>query len=397
MRVMVGVVGLAGHALPAIALARELHERGHDVLLHSFSRWRETVEGLGIRFAGAERQIAELPSTEAAEPGVAELVRALLPSVREFQPDVVVSDGLTLTPALAAELCGLPRVTLLPEVYPFPARGLPIFSLGLRAPRTAAGSAAWRAAQPLLGARMPTTRWLRASRRELDRERARLGLGPAPGVDQPAVQGLTLVATLPQLEYPREWPRDVHVTGPMSFDPPHPPVRLPEGEEPLILVAPSTVKDPEGRLVRTALEAFADQPVRLVVTTGEAGPPQVRAPANALIAGWADHAQLMREASLVICHGNHGTVAKGLGAGLPLLVSPATPDDAEHGARVAWAGAGLMIPGPLLAARPLRAVAARLLADARFAKRARTIAAWSRTHDGPARGAELIERYLEAG
>ena len=39
------------------------------------------------------------------------VVTALLPSVREFGPDVVVSDGLTLTPGLAAEVAGLPRAT----------------------------------------------------------------------------------------------------------------------------------------------------------------------------------------------------------------------------------------------------------------------------------------------
>ncbi len=43
----------------------------------------------------------------------------------------------------------------------------------------------------------------------------------------------------------------------MFFDHATPTVELPAGDGPLVVVAPSTVKDPERRLVRTALEALA--------------------------------------------------------------------------------------------------------------------------------------------
>ena len=76
-----------------------------------------------------------------------------------------------------------------------------------------------------------------------------------------------MVATYPQLEYPRSWPGHVHVTGPMGFEMPSPDVELPEGDGPLVLVAPSTAQDPECRLVRSALAALADEPVRVVATT----------------------------------------------------------------------------------------------------------------------------------
>ena len=66
-------------------------------------------------------------------------------------------------------------------------------------------------------------------------------------------------------------------------------------------------------------------------------------------------------------------------------------DDAEHGARVGWAGAGLMVPGWLLRRGPLRLAMRRLLDDPGFRVRAREIAAWSRANDGAARGAELVE------
>jgi UDP:flavonoid glycosyltransferase YjiC (YdhE family) len=206
------------------------------------------------------------------------------------------------------------------------------------------------------------------------------------------------VATLPELEYPRRWPAGVHVTGPMFFDPPHERRPLPEGDEPLVLVAPSTVKDREGRLIAAALEGLAGEPLRVVVTTGGA-PLKLRSgvPANATVADWVDYPAAMAAAALVVCHGNHGTVARALSEGVPVLVSPALPDDAEHGARVAWTGAGLMVPKRLLGARSLRVAARRLLGDASHAQRAREIAESARRRGaGAARGADLAENHARS-
>ena len=64
---------------------------------------------------------------------------------------------------------------------------------------------------------------------------------------------------------------------------------------------------------------------------------------------------------------------------------------AENGARVAWAGAGLMLPWRLLGEASLRWTARRLLGDRRFTERAGLIASWARRNDGAKRGAKLVE------
>jgi MGT family glycosyltransferase len=398
LRVMIGAVGLAGHTLPALALARELRGRGHEVLFCGFERWRETVESMDLRFSGAERAIAARPDGHrSAEPAVGDTVRDLVARIGEFEPDVVVGDALTLTPSLAAEITGTPRATVYPEVYPVHHPGLPFFSLGMFPARTRLGAAAWRLASSPLRSRLPSTRWLVAAQHELERERRNLGLPPGAGPDAVDPDELVLVATLPQLEYEREWPASVHVVGPMFLDLPHPEVELPAGDDPLVLVAPSTVKDPEGRLVRAALDALEGEPVRVLVALGGEGrglPGPL--PANAVAARWVDYSRVMAEAALVVCHGNHGTVVKALAEGVPVAVSPAMPDDAEHGARVAWAGAGLMVPRPLLGPVALRSVCRSILAEHRFARAAGEIAAWARAHDGAARAAELVERQGRA-
>src|SRR5207237_8282649 len=93
----------------------------------------------GMQFAPApEYQV--FPTRERPLKPYAAAARAALetrPLIRELQPDVVVNDVLTLAPALAAELEGRPRATLVPHFYPPAAPGLPAYGLGAMPPRTA--------------------------------------------------------------------------------------------------------------------------------------------------------------------------------------------------------------------------------------------------------------------
>ena len=103
----------------------------------------------------------------------------------------------------------------------------------------------------------------------------------------------------------------------------------------------------------------------------------------------------MPKAALVVCHGGHGTVARALAAGAPALCCPAAGDMAENSARVAWTGAGLMLPWRLTGASSLRWAARRILGDGEFSERAATLAHWARDNDGAERGAELVEQLAD--
>jgi UDP:flavonoid glycosyltransferase YjiC (YdhE family) len=304
-----------------------------------------------------------------------------------MRPDAVVSDILTLAPTLAAEKAGVPLATLIPHIYPAVEPGLPFFAIGLQPPRTALGRGIWRAGTRALNV------GLEHGRRDLNTQRERLGLPPLERFHGGISPDLALVGTFPQLEYPREWPAGVEITGPMTFEVPHPDIELPPGEDPLVLVAPSTAHDSRNQLVRTALEALADEPVRVVATTNRVRPQSpVEVPANAVLVEWLSYSQLMPAASLVVSHGGHGTVARALGAGTPVLICPIIGDMSETAMRVSWAGAGLSLPWRLCRPAPLRWSVRRLLEDDSFADRAGELASWGREHDGAERGAELVER-----
>lgn len=387
-RFLVAAFGDPGHVFPAVALGRALAERGHEVTIETWEERRAVVEGAGLGFAAAEEYRMFPPPDPDSEEGAhaAEAARALLPLLEEMRPRAVVSDILTLAPALAAERLGIPRATLIPHIYPVAEPGLPFFSVGLRPPRTPLGRGAWRAAQRALNV------GLEQGRRDLNRQRERLGLPPTDRFHAGISPDLALVGTFPQLEYPRRWPRGVAVTGAMTFEAPHPDIELPPGEDPLVLVAPSTAHDSDNRLLRTALEALAAEPVRVVATTNRVVPGRpIAVPDNAVLVEWLSYSQLMPAASLVVSHGGHGTVARALAAGTPALVSPFTGDMSETAMRVSWAGVGLSLPWRLCRPAPLRWAARRILDDPDFARRAGDLAAWARANDGAARGAELVE------
>jgi UDP:flavonoid glycosyltransferase YjiC (YdhE family) len=404
LRVMVAATEYPGHAFPEFALAAALRVRGHEVLLQTSDRWREAVAALDVEVVAVE-DVDGVPHHGTFGPELVSAVRGLSPVIESFAPDVVVSDLATAAPPLAAELAGVRTATVVATMFPVEQPGLPLYPLGFVAPRTGLGAALWRGVERPLRPLRPRARRLRAVAEQLDEVRAELGLGPhGRGSGAFTSYGmlsaeLTMVATFPQLEYPRRWPPGVQVSGPMIFDPPAPPVEPPLGEAPLVIVAGSTAQDPELRLVKVALAALADEPVRVVATTGgRAGQlPATAVPDNAAVVDWLSFDALLPRASLVITRGGHGTVVRALAGDVPLLVCPVAGDMPENGARVAWAGAGLMLPRYLLGAGALRTAVRRLLAEPRFAARARELGAWSRDNDGAGRGAELVERHAGEG
>ena len=391
---MVAAFGDAGHAFPALALARELHRRGQEVLIETWEEWEDAARAEGLRFQAAQEYHVFPPPGPETPQGqtVARAARALARLMEEFEPDLVVSDILTLAPTLAAEVAGVPHATLIPHVHPVQEPGQPIYSLGFEPARTAVGRAAWKAAMPLIEG------GLRQGRDEMNVTRARLGLPAVERFHGGISERLALVGTFPQLEYPRRWSAGAHVTGPLFFELEAQPLEIPEGPGPLIVVAPSTAQDPECRLLRVALEGLADLPVRVLATTNRHVPPEpLEVPANAVLTEWLPYSQAMPAADLVISHGGHGTVVRALSYGVPVLCCPAVGDMAENGARVTWSGTGLSLPRRLLSPGGVRLAVKRILGDPAYRRRAREIQAWSERHDGASRAADLVEQAAVKG
>lgn len=449
-----GAFGDPGHAFPMIALGRALRERGHEVTLQTWRRWQAHVEAEGMAFAAAPEYTVFPSGGPGGEPldfyeAVVHATRDTLGLVRELAPEVVVADVLTLAPALAGELCGARRATLIPHVYPVNEPDQPVYSVGARLPRTALGRAFWRRAQGL------PRRGVERGRVELNATRARLGLPALEYGHGGTSRELALVATFPQLEYPRAWPGWTRVVGPLMWEPPAAEVELPRTggrarrssrigheagptghtgggrpglragrpgrrgppgaserphrpqrrerhasapeEDPLVLVAPSTAQDPDHRLLHAALEGLAEMPVRVLATWNRRLPSRgLRVPRNARVVEWVSYAQTMPRCDVVVCHAGHGTMVRALASGCAVVACPHVGDMNENAARVDWAGAGVRVPWRLVGPRTVRLAVERALGEPSIRGRARELAAWAAANDPGATAAALMERLAQS-
>jgi len=394
VKFFLGAFGDPGHAFPMLALGSRLAARGHEVLLETWGRWREHVEAEGMACVPAPEYPVWPTGGQPLKPyeAVVAATAQTRPAVAEFSPDVVVHDILTLAPAMAAELEGIPAATLIPHLYPDNAPGQPPYAMGARMPRTRAGRRMWELMDPVVRS------GLRQGRRELNDMRARLGLEPVQRLHGGLSRRLCMVGTFAELEYRNEWPENVHVVGPVMWEPPFGEVELPPGDAPLVLVAPSTAQDPEHRLLRAALAGLAAEPVRVLATWNRRpvyAPLPV--PANARLVEWVSYSRTIPRCALVICHAGHGTMVRALACGSPVVCLPHAGDMAENAARADWAGVGVRVPWRLLSPTTLRLAVRRALARPSLAARARELAASAAASDGAERAAELVEELARTG
>jgi UDP:flavonoid glycosyltransferase YjiC (YdhE family) len=139
---------------------------------------------------------------------------------------------------------------------------------------------------------------------------------------------------------------------------------------------------------RTALEAVADLPARVLLTVGRAlevaglGP----LPPNVHAEAWVPQQDVLTAAAVVVCHGGSGTTLGALAAGVPVVIAPMFADQPANARRVVELGAGVLVEprggpaatmgrfGPGDAAR-LRAAIESVLADPSYGQAARAVAA----------------------
>lgn len=262
--------------------------------------------------------------------------------IGDLAPDVVISDSITTCGGLAADLLGLPWIELNTHPLYRPSKGLPPVGSGL------APGAGLRGRLRDSVMRGLSARSWRTGLRQRSAARVDIGL---PADDPGPLR--RLIATLPALEVPRpDWPVEAVVVGPLHFEPTTSVLQLPSGDGPLVVVAPSTANTGASGLTELVLETLVPGDVlpagsRVAVSRLEG--PQGQVPPWAVV-GLGRQDELLSAADLLICGGGHGTVAKSLLAGVPMVVVPGGGDQWEIANRLVRQGSARLI-------RPLTAVA----------------------------------------
>ena len=366
MRVAVVAGPEAGHAFPAIALCLKLAVAGDEPVLLTGVGWLETARGVGleaVELLGLDPDESDDDTDAGAKlhQRAARMARLNLPVLRSLQPDLVVSDVITVCGGMAAELAGIPWIELSPHPLYLPSRGLPPIGSGL-APGTGLRGRLRDATM-----RAFTARSVRAGERQRTRARQEIGL---PGVDPGPLR--RLIATLPALEVPRpDWPAEAVVVGPLHFEPTSTVLAVPAGDGPVIVIAPSTASTGTVGLAELALDHLIPGETlpagsRLVVS--RMGGDDVEVPPWAAV-GLGRQDDLLRHADVVVCGGGHGMLSKTLLAGVPMVVVPGGGDQWELANRVVRQGSARLV-------RPLNADAliagvTEVLSDPRYRQAAR--------------------------
>ena len=368
-----------GTVPPELGVVRRVVERGHRVTVLADESMAAQVVLTGADERNWSRRSTEFRDWELRGPlaqarGMAEHMLVgpaaqqaddTITAIDDLEPDLVVTSGFALGAMIAAESRGLPFDLLMPNVYVLPADGMPPFGAGLRPARGPLGRARDRVVRSG-GARLID----RYALGELNDIRSRHGIVAVSTLwDQLQRARRQLVLTSAAFDFPATLPANARYVGPILDDPAwadNSDWRLPDGDGPLVVVAMSSTFQNHVDCLQRITDALAGLPVRGLVTTGPAVEPgAIRAPANVAVVTSAPHRLVLRQASLVITHGGHGTVVKALAAGVPLVVLHHGRDQADNAVRVTTRGAGVAVPRSASSARIARAVA-EVLDDPRY-------------------------------
>ncbi len=308
---------------------------GDDPVLFTSPRWFDAAReaGIGVRRLKGLAPRAEDDDADAGariHQRAAFISTEIMPELSAMLPELVVSDVLTAGGGMAAERLGLPWVELSPHPLYLPSKGLPPIGSGLAPGEGMRG----RARDSVL--RTFTARDIRRGESQRGAARASIGLPEEdPG---PAAR---LIATLPALEVPRpDWPENAHLVGPLLWEPTDQILDLPPGDEPLVMVAPSTAHTGIAGMVDTVLEALEGSGVRVAVSTLDTPPAALPSWATA---GLGRQDELLRHAAVVIGGGGHGLLAKSLLAGVPVVTIPGGGDQWELANRAVRQGSSILV------------------------------------------------------
>ncbi|TQM31603.1 glycosyltransferase [Nocardia bhagyanarayanae] len=344
MRVAVVAGPDPGHAFPALALCERFLAAGDEPVLFTGPRWFDAAKNAGI----AVRRLKGLAPRAVDDDGdagqrihqrAAHISTEILPDLSAMLPELVVSDVLTAGGGMAAERLGVPWVELSPHPLYLPSKGLPPIGSGLAPGEDLRG----RLRDSLL--RAMSSRAIHNGLKQRAKARESVGL---PAVDPgPAAR---LLATLPALEVPRpDWPDNAHVVGPLLWEPTDDILTPPPGDDPLVVVAPSTAHTGVTGMVETVLEALDGAGVRVAVSMIDTPPAGLPSWATA---GLGRQDELLGHAAVVVGGGGHGLLAKTLLAGVPIVTVPGGGDQWELANRAARQGSSIVV-------RPLTVESAR--------------------------------------
>jgi UDP:flavonoid glycosyltransferase YjiC (YdhE family) len=382
--------GTLGNLSPMLTAARRLHRNGHRIRVMADPAMRSEIEASGFEFVAWRRA----PTGAAADPvDVSDmqdfLRRAIFDPAALYAADmraeigrmptdaVLVLDAL-FGAALGAEASDVPFALLSPHVSLRPLPGMPPVTSGLSQPRTPEQRAEVDAAN----ARQAET--LNSFLPIFNRSRADLGLPLLADVfDLFDRADRLFLATSQAFDFQADaLPDNFRYVGPL-LDVPNwsrslqtEAWRAPwsaRSGRPRALIACSTGAQGQRETFQRMIDAMEAVEIDAIATAGpNLDVADLRAPENVHLIRGAPHDLVMKDVSVVISQGGHGTTIRSVINGLPQLILPMGRDQAANAARIEAKGAGLQLPAAASEA-DIAAAVNRLIGEPQFKMTARLL------------------------
>jgi UDP:flavonoid glycosyltransferase YjiC (YdhE family) len=420
-QILLATLGSLGDLHPCLALARELKRRGHRPSIASTPYYRSRVEKSGFDFVQLR------PAWDPTDPELirqcADLKRGpeilyrrmILPWLRETyddllaaaaHADLLLAGELVYAAPMVAEKLTLAWISIILSPFSFFSSYDP--SVMVNAPSLIhlrkAGRLAYRAGIGL--GRLATRHWSNPVRQLRREEGLRRECDPV-FVDKFSPL-LVLALFSPQLASKQpDWPRQTLQPGFVFYDNPEGSGFdgralqgfLASGDAPLVFTQGSTAVHVPGEFYTQSVEAARRLGRRAVLLGAKDAPGAATSGDGAqgvLVLPYAPYSQIFPHAAAIVHQGGAGTTGQAMQAGRPQLIVPYGWDQPDNGARIERLGAGLCLARSAYTGGSAAAALERLLADARFAKRAAEAGAKLCEENGLTEACDAIEAALKA-
>ncbi len=388
---------LLAHVGRLTRIARELRERGHEIVFGGENPEEDSRSKLGLAKAEGFRLVY---AREADYPyawnrfekygymatawdllrhqhwaPLDTILEGHIELFRREKPDMVVGDG-TISASTAVYICGIPVAGVMNSYNHWFLSGRNVCTPVIRA---------W---DKLYLARI--------------RGRTYRKYGVKP------VDALRLLRHIPMISpdlpgffpQPIGWP-NWHTVGPILFEPP---ARLPpwfdelDDGTPNIYLTMGSTGLLNGVLRRT-FDALGRTPFRFLLTTGGQVGDEVlaHAPSNFRVSTYAPGSALAKKSKALIFHGGNGTMYQGLAAGIPMIALPSHLEQELNFRCALQKGFGIQLHARRVTGKQLVAALHRILEVSEYRRASEGLSEAVRSSNGAATAADLLEACARSG
>ncbi|HBB32360.1 MAG TPA: glycosyl transferase family 1 [Cyanobacteria bacterium UBA8803] len=407
----------SGHLNPLTTLGYELQRRGHRVTLFAIPDAESKALAAGLHFypigeseypLGTTAQIfvklGELSGLAALQftiswiqKGTAMMLREATQALKAAGVEALLVDQVSPAGGTVAEFLDIPFVSVSAALMINRDSSVPPFNtLWSYSP------AWWAQLRNQAGYRL-LDRISRPIQETIAEYRREWKLPPHVGSNDSYSKLAQLSQQPAEFEFPRpDLPPCFHFTGPYHNPASREPTPFPFEKltgQPLIYASMGTIQNRLMGVFYSIAEACVGLDAQLVISLGGSASPESLSelPGSPLVVGYAPQLELLQKATLTITHAGMNTTLESLSNGVPMVAIPITNDQPGVAARIAWTGAGEVVPLSRLTVPRLRSAIAQVLRAESYKKNALRLQEAIRRAGGVSRAADVIEEVVVKG